>query len=466
MNKQIAEEESKIANLNKYLKSEKWERDQNYFSKTCYELSEKYLPGYGRYSYDIPFVKFDTNGKQIPGNYKVWQIFYSSTCLEDLDYSCCPRYKYKSQIMNLMKYGHSFYRPNVYNDIEMFIREIYVNCCKDDNNLLSVIFNYSNNWNNKILEKQYDFLYKNLSDNDNNGGLFCYDTSLFEYKDCNDIIDRVIVIVDFFTENFNMKRLCQKIISSDCNFQPLILYISLMKVFDREEMIAIIEREKERQEKGGNEKEKEQNVKKSLVESVFLWDRLFCGLRYKYLFYYYPTTCEFEANEDELYNRRIIWNFKNNPGSISSATHRNTLNKVIPMIMEELLSTFSGYSLKYLTLVCIPASSQAKTKARYEEFSSLICEESGMINAYPHITVTEERLEKHLGGTNTDTDKLSFDEDFFKGKYVLLFDDIITSGDSMRTFQRKIEALGATVVGGLCLGKTKHERPIPPHFSF
>ena len=44
MNKQIAEEESKIANLNKYLKSEKWERDQNYFSKTCYELSEKYLP--------------------------------------------------------------------------------------------------------------------------------------------------------------------------------------------------------------------------------------------------------------------------------------------------------------------------------------------------------------------------------------------------------------------------------------
>ena len=136
------------------------------------------------------------------------------------------------------------------------------------------------------------------------------------------------------------------------------------------------------------------------------------------------------------------------------------------MIMDELLSTFSGYSLKYLTLVCIPASSQAKTKARYEEFSSIICEESGMINAYPHITVTEERLEKHLGGTNTDTDKLSFDEDFFKGKYVLLFDDIITSGDSMRTFQRKIEALGATVVGGLCLGKTKHERPIPPHFSF
>ena len=43
---------------------------------------------------------------------------------------------------------------------------------------------------------------------------------------------------------------------------------------------------------------------------------------------------------------------------------------------------------------------------------------------------------------------------------MLLFDDVITRGDSMRTFKRKMESLGATVVGGLSLGKTKHERPI------
>ena len=33
-------------------------------------------------------------------------------------------------------------------------------------------------------------------------------------------------------------------------------------------------------------------------------------------------------------------------------------------------------------------------------------------------------------------------------------------GDSMRTFKRKMESLGAIVVGGLSLGKTKHERPV------
>ena len=35
----------------------------------------------------------------------------------------------------------------------------------------------------------------------------------------------------------------------------------------------------------------------------------------------------------------------------------------------------------------------------------------------------------------------------------------------MRTFKRKMEELGATVVGGLCIGRTKHERDIPSPFE-
>ena len=95
----------------------------------------------------------------------------------------------------------------------------------------------------------------------------------------------------------------------------------------------------------------------------------------------------------------------------------------------------------------------------------------GMINAYSHISVVTEREERHLGGSGMNTNQLSFDEDFFKGKYVLLFDDVITRGDSMRTFKSKMETLGAIVVGGLALGKTKHERPLSanlqrPPFDF
>lgn len=458
----IVKEEKDIVSLDKHIKSENWEKDQKDFSSFCYELSEKYLPKYGRYSYNIPFTKYDVNGKEIKGTYEVWQLFYSSMCLRALDYTNCPYYKTNAEKVPEFESGERHYEPDVYNDIANFIKEIAKHYCKGNNDSISVIFNYEKDWDEEVLDSHYDPLEDLLSDHRN---INCDDTSLFEDDYWLDSFVKINIIVDIVTENDDMKRLCQKIISLNEKFHPVIVYISLMKAHDRQEMLAIIDKENERQARIREEKEKEEKAKKNLIEGVGLWDTLLGGLKYTYLFYYYPTTCEFKANEEEWANRRIVWNFKNNLERISPFEHDNTLNKVIAMIKTKLLSSFSEEGLKYLTLVCIPASSQAKTQARYEEFSSRICEELGMINAFPHITVTEERLEKHLGGTNTDTDKLSFDEDFFKGKYILLFDDVITRGNSMRTFKRKMEELGATVVGGLCIGRTKHERDIPSPFE-
>ena len=56
------------------------------------------------------------------------------------------------------------------------------------------------------------------------------------------------------------------------------------------------------------------------------------------------------------------------------------------------------------------------------------------------------------------TDNLQFDRDFFKGRYVILFDDIITRGDSMSSFKEKMQQLGAIVIAGVSIGKTKHHR--------
>jgi Predicted amidophosphoribosyltransferases len=50
--------------------------------------------------------------------------------------------------------------------------------------------------------------------------------------------------------------------------------------------------------------------------------------------------------------------------------------------------------------------------------------------------------------------------DWFYGKYVLLFDDVITRGRTMLRYKEILERKGAIVVGGFTLGKTKHERPI------
>ncbi len=49
---------------------------------------------------------------------------------------------------------------------------------------------------------------------------------------------------------------------------------------------------------------------------------------------------------------------------------------------------------------------------------------------------------------------LDFDKDFFKGKKVLVFDDIITQGFSYAHFANLIETFGACVLGSIFLAKT------------
>ena len=123
-----------------------------------------------------------------------------------------------------------------------------------------------------------------------------------------------------------------------------------------------------------------------------------------------------------------------------------------------MLNTFGSELLQRITLVCIPASSAIKTQARYETFSTRICSETGMINAYNSIHVISSSAEKKFGGSGITTNNVSFDRDFFQDKYVLLFDDVITKGDSMLRFKRKMEELGAIVIGGVSIGRTTHTR--------
>lgn len=205
-------------------------------------------------------------------------------------------------------------------------------------------------------------------------------------------------------------------------------------------------------------KNAEEQEKKSLPSKVSSWSVLYGNFRYTYLLNYYPTTCDFEATEDEWEDRWTVWNFKNTPGKTSPSNHHSALETVIPQIKRKLISTFGSSALKHLALVCIPASSEAKTKARYEEFSRRICRETGMINAYEYMHVIGSSSEKKFGGSGITTNNVSFDSNFFRGKYVLLFDDVITKGESMLRFKRKMEELGAIVIGGMSIGKTKHTR--------
>lgn len=219
------------------------------------------------------------------------------------------------------------------------------------------------------------------------------------------------------------------------------------------------EEEKERRrkelERQRIEEERKASDIRTLRSCVSSWDTLWGGLPYNYLFPYYPTTCGFEANQDEWNNRYLVWNFKNSKGKTSPLQYESALENLVPRIYRLLSNTF-GYELSKLTLVCIPASSRENNERRFKEFSDRLTRESGMGNAFNHIFVTEDATPKHLGGSGMPT--LGFDDDYFSGRYIILFDDVITRGNSMLRFKQQMEQLGSVVIAGVSIGRTKHER--------
>lgn len=217
-------------------------------------------------------------------------------------------------------------------------------------------------------------------------------------------------------------------------------------------------------------KEEEQQRKNEFVEllprlksAVSLWDKLSDDFHFNYLYYYYPTTCEFVATEEEWRHRRLIWNFKNDTDkNIDPSEHRAAVDEVIPLIKQKLIDTLGKEHLQFITLVCVPASTSSNNYSRYYDFSRRICEETYMNNGFNHMFVMKDGMSKKHPENQTRQSiqpLVQFEEDYFRGKYILLFDDVVTKGDTMLRYKKDLEKMGAIVIGGMCLGKTMHERP-------
>lgn len=163
-----------------------------------------------------------------------------------------------------------------------------------------------------------------------------------------------------------------------------------------------------------------------------------------FFFDYLPT--KYKASTRDWQIRNFIWAFKDGKCTVPTA-------KLVAKKIREQFGTEAGN----IVFACIPASSQLKNEIRYKEFSKEVSRLTGVANAYDHIKVEGERLAVHeskLGKHVNNVQTINFDTDFFKGKKVLVFDDVITRGYSYARFACHLEALGASVVGGLFLART------------
>jgi len=164
---------------------------------------------------------------------------------------------------------------------------------------------------------------------------------------------------------------------------------------------------------------------------------------YYYTMEYLPT--RYEADQYEWANRRAVWNFKD--GNCSST---------ILVMLKRHVSRIIGSNSKDDYVICfIPASTKAKTLNRFGEVADELESRTGVKATLNAITKPIDTAAGHVAGKSSDpTAGFCFDSDFFRGKKVILIDDVITRGRTFNDTASKLMSHGAKSVVGLFVAKT------------
>jgi hypothetical protein len=165
-------------------------------------------------------------------------------------------------------------------------------------------------------------------------------------------------------------------------------------------------------------------------------------LRYFYTMEYLPT--RYEASQSEWNNRRAVWNFKD--GDCSSAIIDSLVNYVNNIV--------GGNKSDYV--ICfIPASTSYKTNNRFGSVARRLTERTGVQATLSAITKTSDSESGYIAGKSCDpTADFVFNASYFRGKKVILIDDVITRGRTFADTALKLDINGALSVVGLFVAKT------------
>ena len=164
--------------------------------------------------------------------------------------------------------------------------------------------------------------------------------------------------------------------------------------------------------------------------------------RYYYTMEYLPT--RYEASESEWNNRHAVWNFKD---GVCCSSILNDLVEIINHIV-------NGRKSDYV--ICfIPASTSTKTINRFFSFLRRLTERTGVQATLSAITKTADSEAGHIVGKSSNpTADFCFNSSLFRGKKVILVDDVITRGRTFVQTANKLMANGASSVEGMFVAKT------------
>lgn len=168
------------------------------------------------------------------------------------------------------------------------------------------------------------------------------------------------------------------------------------------------------------------------------------GFYYFYYLTYYPKRFKVSKIYEEI--RSFIYDFKDGKEN----------KEIAESISKDIESLNLCKPLSKWWLCIIPASSKNMTEIRFKKFCDFFCSETSINNGYSLLRNKIDRQQIHLQDERTSVNILdSIDIWDVKGKNILLFDDVYTTGRSFLTIARKLKSLGAIDVVGLFLGKTE-----------
>ena len=151
---------------------------------------------------------------------------------------------------------------------------------------------------------------------------------------------------------------------------------------------------------------------------------------------YFPKRIQ-NVGEKEIADRQLVYDFKD------GRSHEAVAQMTAARMIEE-----HGDGCSQLVFIPVPASSVRKNEIRYMDFCKRVCELTGAINGYDHVRVCGERLAIH---ENRKAEK------GFRGKAVIVFDDVITRGLSFGIYANQLESFGANVIEGIFLARTHYK---------
>lgn len=127
------------------------------------------------------------------------------------------------------------------------------------------------------------------------------------------------------------------------------------------------------------------------------------------------------------------------------------------MVVNSFVDTYGDKASDFV-LVCAPAANNKKYCKRFNRFAQMVSQGAKVQNGNEHISIYGERTAKHFSTDRVCESfdyRVALDREYFSGKKVIIFDDVVTSGATAREFANELAECGAQVMGAMFLARTK-----------